>query len=87
MVQLAIELFVLVLATTFCGFAAGFLSGKLRYSLTSASVQQSSETGADAAEPADTRYEAEPARASAVARRIPDPAPPSESRRKRRISS
>ncbi len=86
MVQLAIELFLLVLAATFVGFAAGFLCGKLRYSLASAAVQEPEEENDGAAERADTLHEAEPAPKPAVARRIPDPAPPSESRRKRRIS-
>ncbi len=86
MVQLAIELFLLVLAATFVGFAAGFLCGKLRYSLASAAVQQPEQENEGTAELVSTLREVEAAPEPAVARRIPDPAPPSESRRKRRIN-
>ena len=87
MVQLAIELFGLVLVTTFGGFAAGFLSGKVRYSFADPEGQQPEEATEDVPAPVATLYDVEPVAAPAVARRIPDPAPPSVSRRKRRISS
>ncbi|MCP5081658.1 MAG: hypothetical protein GY948_08175 [Alphaproteobacteria bacterium] len=76
--QLAIELFLLVFATTVVGFAAGFGCGKLRGVL---GAKQTAELdGEENHVPLkEESFISEPA----PTRRIPDPAPPSQTRRKR----
>lgn len=78
MLQLAIELFLLVFATTVVGFAAGFGCGKLQG--TFGAKQTTELSGAENA--AELKEESLMSEAAPV-RRIPDPAPPSPSRRKR----
>ncbi len=81
MLHLALELILLVFATSLAGLAAGFGAGKLRNALNGArphepgSVDELPDAGQDG-------LDAEPP----AARRIPDPAPPSELRRKRLLN-
>ena len=78
MLQLALELFLLVLATTVFGFVAGYGFGRLRRAVDGKSARPAYyEVDADQFEENSLNQASEPAR------RIPDPAPPSASRRKR----
>ena len=78
MLQLALELFLLVSATTVSGFVAGYGFGKLRRAVSGNSAEPIyDEADADQFEEDSLNNASEPAR------RIPDPAPPSASRRKR----
>lgn len=73
MLQVAIEIFGLVLGAALCGYSLGYGSGKL-FELASAKPMPSEDEG----EPSQPHVEQ-----PITPRRIPDPAPPSGLRRKR----
>lgn len=77
MVHLAIEIFGLVFAATVCGYVLGYGGGTI-YGWVCAKRSNEEDEG-EFSEPLELLLEFEPVKP----RRIPDPAPPSESRRKR----
>lgn len=78
MLHLALELIVLVFATSLAGLAAGFAAGKLRNIFSGARTDD-----AMSMEEPSAKARADLDADATAARRIPDPAPPSEGRRKR----
>ncbi len=82
MLHLALEIFLLVLFVTVLGFAAGFTGGKL-FSSFGAHRTAGTVDNDEYEEFEENSHKLE----TTIAKRIPDPAPPSQSRRKRLVDS